>query len=143
MNRRPRTDNQLEFADSLQCLKHLSPEWIYSRVGLSVWIDRIDNLADDKLIEVDDLLEMSRVQAHRLGVEPKAIWRHWNGRIIAPRVTAEVISHPPTRGRRSPHALLLRPTLRTLEYKALLAALVDVSKRKRGAGRQRGIAGRP
>ena len=40
MNRRPRTDNQLEFADSLQCLKHLSPEWIYSRVGLSVWIDR-------------------------------------------------------------------------------------------------------
>ena len=59
MNRRPRTDNQLEFADSLQCLKHLSPEWIYSRVGLSVQIDRIDNLADDKLIEVDDLLEMS------------------------------------------------------------------------------------
>ena len=94
MNRRPRTDYQLEFADSLQCLKHLSPEWIYSRVRLSVWIDRIDNLADDKLIEVDDLLEMSRVQAHRLGVEPKAIWRHRNGRIIAPRVTAEVISHP-------------------------------------------------
>src|SRR6266581_6037756 len=51
MNRRPRTDNQLEFADSLQCLKHLSPERIHSRVCLSVWIDRIDNLADDKLIE--------------------------------------------------------------------------------------------
>jgi hypothetical protein len=60
MDRRPRTDNQLEFADSLQCLKHQSPEWIYSRVRLSVWIDRIDNLADDKLIEVDDLLEMRR-----------------------------------------------------------------------------------
>src|SRR5437762_14370933 len=91
MDRRPRTDNQLEFADSLQCLKHLSPEWIYSRVRLGVWIDRIHNLADDKLIEVDDLLEMRRVQAHRLGVEPKAIWRHRNGRIIAPRGTAEVI----------------------------------------------------
>jgi hypothetical protein len=61
--------------------------------ALSVWIDRIDNLADDKLIEVEDLLEMKRVQAHRLGVEPKAIWRHRNGGIIAPRVTAEVISH--------------------------------------------------
>src|SRR5467141_654504 len=94
MDRRPRTDNQLEFADSLQRLKHLSPEWIYSRVGLSVWIDRIDNLADDKLIEVDDLLEMRRVQANHLGVEPKANWRHRNGRIIAPRATAEVICHP-------------------------------------------------
>src|SRR2546426_11293925 len=94
MNRRPRTDNQLEFADSLQCLKHLSPEWIYSHVGLSVWIDRIDNLADDKLIEVDDLLEMSRVQAHRLGVEPKAIWRHRNGRIIAPRATQRTFPQP-------------------------------------------------
>src|SRR4029079_17004345 len=83
MDRRPRTDNQLEFAGSLQYLKQLSPEWIYSRVRLSAWIDRIHNLADDKLIEVDDLLEMRRVQAHRLGVEPKAIWRHRNGRIIA------------------------------------------------------------
>ena len=73
MDRRPRTDNQLEFADSLQCLKHLSPEWIYSRVRLSVWIDRIDNLADNKLVKVDDLLEMRRVQAHRLGVEVKTI----------------------------------------------------------------------
>ena len=60
---------------------------------LSVWIDRIDNLADNKLIKVDDLLEMRRVQAHRLGVEPKAIWRHRNGRIIVPTVTAPVISH--------------------------------------------------
>ena len=86
MDRGPRTDNQLEFADSLQCVKYLSPEWIYSRVRLGVWIDRIDNLADDKLIEIDDLLKMRRVQAHRLGVEPKAIWRHRNRRIIAPRV---------------------------------------------------------
>ena len=93
MDRRPRTDNQLELADSLQRLKNLSPEGIYSRVRLCVWIDRIDNLADDKLIEIDDLLEMRRVQAHRLGVEPKAIWRHRNGRIIAPKVTAQVISH--------------------------------------------------
>jgi hypothetical protein len=36
---------------------------------------------------------MRRVQAHRLGVEPKAIWRHRNGRILAPRVTAQVSSH--------------------------------------------------
>src|SRR5262245_47703257 len=93
MDWRPRTDNQLEFADSLQCLKQLSPEWIDSGVRLSVWIDRIDNLADDKLIEIDDLLEMRRVQGHRLGVEPKAIWRHRNGRIIAPRMTAQVNSH--------------------------------------------------
>ena len=93
MNRRPRTDNQLEFADSLQCFKHLSPEWIYLARAPSLWIDRINNLADDKLIEVDDLLEMRRVQAHHLRVQPKAIWRHRNGRIIAPRVTAQVISH--------------------------------------------------
>src|SRR5262245_24384815 len=45
-------------------------------MGFRLWVNRIDNLADDELIEVDNLLQVRRVQHHRFRIEAEGFGLH-------------------------------------------------------------------
>jgi hypothetical protein len=71
MDRRPRIDNQLKF-DALSSASNTCRQNGSTRACALACGSIALNLADDKLIEVDDLLEMRWVlQAHRLGLNRK------------------------------------------------------------------------